>query len=101
LEVVAPIVTVESLAGSSSEDSEMVHLTCDLELEVGDALGMSLSEVHAQYFQDSNEGKDSEVGRELVKECNYGDVILNHIRSGRYRTEDIDRVPYLSYREDT
>jgi hypothetical protein len=26
---------------------------------------------------------------------------MNHIRSGQYCTEDIDGVPYVSYRDDT
>jgi hypothetical protein len=54
----------------------------------------------AQYFRDSDKGEDSEVGRELVEECNYGNMILNHSRSGQYWTEDIDGVPYSSDRED-
>jgi hypothetical protein len=62
--------------------------------------GMSLSEVQAWYFRDSDKGEDSEIGWDLVKEQNYGNVILNHIRSRRYQTEDIDGVPYSSYRED-
>jgi hypothetical protein len=71
-----------------------------LELGVSEVLVVSLSEVQAQYFWDSDKGKDSEVGRDLVEERNYGNVILNHSRSGRYQTEDIDGVPYSSYRED-
>jgi hypothetical protein len=45
-------------------------------------------------------GEDSEVGQNLVEECNFGDVIVNHFRSGQYQTKDIDGVPYMSYRED-
>jgi hypothetical protein len=70
-------------------------------MRVGDALGVSLSEVRAQYFRDSDEGVDSEVGLDLVKERNYRDVITNHARSGRYWTEDIDEVLYASYRDNT
>lgn len=38
---------------------------------------MSLSEVQAQYLRDSDEGEDKKVGRNLVEEQNYVDVILN------------------------
>jgi hypothetical protein len=57
----------------------------DLELGVSEMLGISLLEVHACYFRDSDEGEDdedSEIGRDLVEERNYGHVIVNHIRSG-------------------
>jgi hypothetical protein len=40
----------------------------DLELGVSDALGVSLSEVRAQYFRDSDKGEDSEVSQDLVEE---------------------------------
>jgi hypothetical protein len=74
----------------------------EMELGLGDALGMSLSEVWAQYFRDSDKGSDRKVRRDLVKEQNYGDVIMNHIQSRRYQTEDmeIDGVLYMSYWED-
>jgi hypothetical protein len=88
----------------SSGDEEVGWLMEDLELGVSKVLGISLLEVHAHYFQDSDEGKgseDSEIGRDLVEEHNYRHVIVNHIRSGRYRTHDIDRVPYVSHRDDT
>jgi hypothetical protein len=78
----------------------MDHLMGELELGVSEALGISLSEVYAWYFQDSDEG-ESDKDWDLVEECNYGHVIGNHIRSGWYWTEDIDRVPYTLYREDT
>jgi hypothetical protein len=48
LEVVHPIVHVEELTMSSSEEAEVVHLTQELELGVGKALGLSLSEVHTR-----------------------------------------------------
>jgi hypothetical protein len=64
------------LTGSSSEDSEVVHLTEELELGISEALGVSLSEVYARYFG------DNEVGKDLVEERNYGDVIENHYQSG-------------------
>jgi hypothetical protein len=99
---VAPltIVPMESLARSSLLDLEVDRLAHDLEMGVGDALGMSLSEVHARYFRDSDKGEDSEVGQDLVEEHNYGNVITNHHWCGWYQTEDIDVVPYMSYRED-
>jgi hypothetical protein len=86
---------------SSSEDAEVGRLMEELELGVSEALGMSLLEVCAWYFRDSSKGEDSKVGRDLVEERNYGNVIVNHIRSGQYRTKDIDGVPYTSYRDDT
>jgi hypothetical protein len=63
-----------------------------------EALRLSLSEVRAWYFQDSDKGKDSEVSQDLVEE--WSDVILNHIWSGRYWTKDINGVLYSSYCED-
>jgi hypothetical protein len=81
-------------------DLEVDHLAHDLELRVGDELGVSLLEVHAWYFRDSDKGKDSKVGWDLVEEHNYGNVIVNHIMSGQYHTKDIDGVPYMLYRED-
>jgi hypothetical protein len=57
LEVVPPIVIVESLARSLPVDSEVDQLACDLEIRIGDALGVSLSKVHTRYFWDSDEGK--------------------------------------------
>jgi hypothetical protein len=100
LEVAPPIVGVEELTRLSEDDEDIVHLTWGLELGIGKALDLSLLEVHAWYFQDSDEGEDSEVGCDLVEEWTYGDVILNHIWSGQYQTEYIDRVPFSSYRED-
>jgi hypothetical protein len=79
--VVPPIVAITDLARSLS-DKEVGNLMEDLELGVSKALGISLLEVHAQYFQDSDKGKCSEMGRDLVDECDYRYVILNHIRSG-------------------
>jgi hypothetical protein len=75
----------------------------DLKLGVSEILGISLSEVCAHYFRDSDEGEDSEDsenGRDLVEERNYGHVLVNHIRSGQYRTHDINGVPYMSYRDN-
>jgi hypothetical protein len=94
-------VPVESLAQLSTVDLEVDCLAHDLELGIGDTLGISLSEVCSQYFQDSDEGHNSKVGRDLVEEQNYGDVITNHVWSGQYQTKDIDGVPYTMYREDT
>jgi hypothetical protein len=96
LEVVPPVVGVEGLTRSSPEDL-VVCLTQD-ELGVGEALGLSLLEIRAWYFQNSDEGEDSEVSQDSVEEQNYSDVISNHISSGRYQTKDIDGVPYSSYR---
>jgi hypothetical protein len=72
VEVVHPIVSVEDLTSSSSEEAEVVHLTQELELWVGAALGISLSKVCTSYF------RDSDVDRDLVEEQNFGDVIENH-----------------------
>jgi hypothetical protein len=36
----------------------------------------------------------------LVEEHNYGYVIENHYRSGRYWFEDIDRIPFEAYSSD-
>jgi hypothetical protein len=94
------LIRVEELNKSSSAEG-MDHLMGDLQLGVSDALGVSLSEVCAWYFQDSDEGDECEVDQNLVEEHNYGDMIENHIRSGRYCTEDIDGVPYVLYRDDT
>jgi hypothetical protein len=58
-----------------------------LQLGAGKTLGLSLLEVHARYFQDSDAGSD------LVEERNFG----NHARSSRYMTEDINRIPYSMY----
>jgi hypothetical protein len=54
-------------------------------------LGVSLSKVQARYF------RDSDAGRDLVEEQNFRDVIENYAWSRRYKTEDIDRVPYAVY----
>jgi hypothetical protein len=69
---VHPIVHVEELTVSSSEDTEVVCLTQELEIGVGDALGISLSEVHARYFWDSDNGEDWV--EELVVVQNYRDL---------------------------
>jgi hypothetical protein len=46
MEVVHLIIHVEDLTVSSSEEAEVVHSIQELELGVGNALGLSLSEVH-------------------------------------------------------
>jgi hypothetical protein len=97
------IVAVAELTRLSSGDEEVGRLMEDLELGVSEALGISLSEVRAHYFRDSDEGEDSEdseIERDLVEEHNYRYVIVNHIRSSQYRTHNIDGVPYASYRDD-
>jgi hypothetical protein len=79
VEVVPLTVGVEELSHTLSGDVEEVEcLMREMELGLGDVLGMSLSEVRAQYFRDSDKGKDSEVGWNLVEEQNYGDVILSY-----------------------
>jgi hypothetical protein len=101
---VPPVVAVAELTRSSLGDEEVGWLMEDLELGVSEALGISLSEVRTHYCRDSDEGEDSEdseIGRDLVEEHNYGHVIVNHIRLGRYCTHDIDGVPYASYRDNT
>jgi hypothetical protein len=47
-------------------DSRVVHLIAGLELGVSEVLGVSLSEVCARYFG------DSDIGEDLVEERNYG-----------------------------
>jgi hypothetical protein len=96
VEVVPPVIAVEELTRSSSEDEGVGLLMEDLELGVSEALGISLSEVHAWYFRDSDKSDESQVNQDLVEEHNYGDVIENHIRSGQYLTKDIDGVLYMS-----
>jgi hypothetical protein len=71
MEVVHPVVRVEDLT-VLSEDAEVVCLTQELELGIGDALRISLSEVHTSYFL------DRDIGSDLVKEWNFGDVIEYH-----------------------
>jgi hypothetical protein len=70
MEVAPLVVRVEELTSSSSEDVELVCLTQQLEIGVGEVLELSL--VQAWYFQDSDEGS------ELVEEWTYVDVINNH-----------------------
>jgi hypothetical protein len=81
---VPPVVTLESLTMSSPVDSEVDQLARDLEMSVGDTLGVSLLEVCTWYFRDSDEGADSEISQDLVEERNYGNMITNYGRSGRY-----------------
>jgi hypothetical protein len=50
MEVAHPVVHVGDLTVSSEEEAEVVHLMQELELGVGDALGLSLLEVRARYF---------------------------------------------------
>jgi hypothetical protein len=79
IEVVAPIVAIVELTRLLPEDEEVGWLVEDSELGVSKALGISLSEVCAQYFRDSDKGKSSETGGDLVEECNYEHVIVNHV----------------------
>jgi hypothetical protein len=61
LEVVPPIVvTVDSLTRSSS-DVGVQRSVVELDVEVSEALGMSLSKVQAQYFEGSDEGELDQV----------------------------------------
>jgi hypothetical protein len=93
VEVVPPIIAVVELTRLSSEDEKVGQLMEELELGVSEALGMSLSKLRAWYFQDSDKGGYSEVGRDLVDECNYGNVIVNHIKLSWYHTKYIDGMP--------
>jgi hypothetical protein len=91
LEVAPSVVQVEELTRSLSGNSVVERVTVELELEVSEVLGMSLSKVCARYFG------DSDVGEDLVEERNYRDRIENHSWSGRYFTKDIDGVPFSMY----
>jgi hypothetical protein len=64
---VPPVVAIVELTRSSSGDEEVGRLIEDLELGVSEALGISLSEVHAHYFWDSDEGEE----RDLDSECEH------------------------------
>jgi hypothetical protein len=79
VEVVHPIICVEDLTASLSEEAEVVCL-------------MRL--VCQRYMP------GTDVGNDLVEEQNYGDVLLNYVWSGRYKTEDIDGIPYCMYDSD-
>jgi hypothetical protein len=50
-----------------SDDEEVGELMQDLELRVSEALGISLSEVRAWYFRDS----DKDMERDLDDECEH------------------------------
>jgi hypothetical protein len=73
----------------SSDDEEVGRLVKDLELGVSEALGVSLSEVCACYFRDSDEGKDRDLDSE--HEC---ERWLEEWAHERW-------LEYQSYREDT
>jgi hypothetical protein len=68
-----------------------------MEVNIREALGISLKEVRAHYFW---EGSSPRVVEGLVKQRNWGDVLENHSRSGQYLTEDIDGVPFTAYNSD-
>jgi hypothetical protein len=53
----------------SSDEEEEGNLMNDLELVVSEALGISLLEVHAWYFQGSDEDDDRELDGECECEC--------------------------------
>jgi hypothetical protein len=65
-EVVPPVIAAADLTRLLSEEEEVNNLMEELELGVSEALGISLSEVHAKYFQDSDEGRDSKVGGDIT-----------------------------------
>jgi hypothetical protein len=65
-----------------------------MDINLSEALGISLSEVQARYI------RDSDIGEDLVKEQNYGNVIMNHYRSRRYMIEDIDGILFAKYSSD-
>jgi hypothetical protein len=86
MEVAHPVIPIEDLRESFLEDVEVLHLSREMERNIGEALRISLSKVQARYF------RDSDIGDQLVEERNYGDVIENHYQFGRYKIEDIDGV---------
>jgi hypothetical protein len=63
---VPPLVAVEELTQTSS-DEEMGRWMEELELGVSEALGISLSEVRARYFLDSDKSENRD--RYLASEC--------------------------------
>jgi hypothetical protein len=94
MEVAHPVIPVEDLRESLLEDAEVVHLSREMECNIGQALGINLSEVQAWYF------RDSDISGELIEEQNYGNIIENHYWSGRYQTKDIDGVRFATYNSD-
>jgi hypothetical protein len=83
MEVAHPIILVMELRELSEEDAEVIHLSGEMEINIREALGISLFEVQSRYFS------DSDIGNDLVEEWNYEDVIENH-----------DRVPFAEYSSD-
>jgi hypothetical protein len=69
-EVVPPLVAVEDLTQSLS-DVEVERRMEELELRVSEALGISLLEVHARYFRDSDssERRDRDLEGEHERMC--------------------------------
>jgi hypothetical protein len=88
-EVVPSLIAVEDLNRSLS-DGEVEHCMEELKLEVSEALGISLSEVHAWYFQDSNLSKQMEwdLEGECERQCWLDEWVEEH------------RVEHRSYWED-
>jgi hypothetical protein len=72
----------------SSDDEEVARLMEDLEVGVSEVLAVSLLEVHACYFLDSDEGEDRDLDGEHEHEC-----WLEGWACER-------RLEYQSYRED-
>jgi hypothetical protein len=60
LEVVFPLVAVEDLTWTSSDEEIGRHLE-KLELRVSEALGISLLEVHTLYFRDHDESNSKDL----------------------------------------
>jgi hypothetical protein len=58
--VVPSLVTIEELTGSPLSDTEVDRNMAELECGVSEALGISLSEVQAQYFQGNISSQDSD-----------------------------------------
>jgi hypothetical protein len=87
--VVPPLVAVEDLTRSSSE-VELEHHMEELELAVSEALGISLSEVHAQYFQDTDSSEHME------------QVLDDERKRQRWLAEwaEEQRVEHWTHRED-
>jgi hypothetical protein len=50
MEVVCPIIPIGELRELLSEDSDIAHLGREMEVNIREALGISLKEVRAHYF---------------------------------------------------
>jgi hypothetical protein len=84
-EVVPPLIPIADLTRMSSDEEQME----ELELGVSEALGISLSEVQAWYFQDSDQSR----AQDLESECEYEHWLDEWVEECRLQLQ--------SYREDT